>query len=253
MSLLSSWLWLVIALVPLIFLEGWVHRHLQGIWLLLVRDADLALVLYSLLMLPGVLVHEASHWIVATLLGVRAGAFSVVPERLPDGTLRLGYVETEHVDPLRESLIGAAPLLAGAAVIIFVSYTRLGVDLLAAALERGDLLAMGQAIRAMTSLSNFWLWLYLVFTVSNSMLPSASDRRAWWPVLLTLAVFTALLLAFGLGPVLLQTLGSPLNSGTRALAAAFSITVGLNLILAPVLWLVESGLIRLTGMKVEYR
>jgi hypothetical protein len=253
MHLLSSWLWLIIALLPLIFLERWIHRHLQGIWLLLVRDADLALILYSLLMLPGVLVHEASHWIAATLLGVRAGRFSVVPERLPDGTLRLGYVETEHVDPLRESLIGAAPLLAGAAVIIFVGYTRLGVELLGAALARGDLLAMGQAVRDMTGLSNFWLWLYLIFTVSNSMLPSASDRRAWWPVLVTLAVFTALLFAFGLGPVLLQTLANPLDTGTRALAAAFSITVGLNIVLAPLLWLLETGLIRLTGLKVEYQ
>jgi len=86
MSLLTSWLWLVISLVPLIVLERWIHRHLQGVWLLLVRDADLALILYSLLMLPGVLVHEASHWVAATLLGVKAGRFSVVPERLPDDT-----------------------------------------------------------------------------------------------------------------------------------------------------------------------
>src|SRR6266849_3790828 len=142
MSLLTAWLWLVVSLLPLIVLERWVHRHLQGIWLLLVRDADLALILYSLLMLPGVLVHEASHWLAATLLGVRAGRVSVVPERLPDGTLRLGYVETEHVDALREALIGAAPLLAGAAVIIFVGYSRLGVEPLGAALGRGDLLGM---------------------------------------------------------------------------------------------------------------
>src|SRR6185295_7232489 len=154
MSILSAWFWLLLSLLPLIFLERWVHRHLQGIWLLLFRDPDLALIMYSLLMLPGVILHEGSHWIAATLLGVRAGRFSVVPERLPDGTLRLGYVETEHADPLREALIGAAPLLAGAAVIIFVGYTRLGVDLLAAALAQGDLLGMGQALKAMTGLSN---------------------------------------------------------------------------------------------------
>jgi hypothetical protein len=253
MPLLASWLWLILALLPLVFLERWIHRHIQGIWLLLVRDPDLALILYSLLMLPGVLVHEASHWVAATVLGVRAGRFSIVPERLPDGTLRLGYVETEHVDPLREALIGAAPLVAGAAAIIFVGYSRLGVEPVGGALARGDLLAIAQAVGAMTGLPNFWLWLYLIFTVSNSMLPSASDRRAWWPVVVTLIVFTALLFAFGLGPVLLQTLASPLDTATRALAAAFSITVGLNLVLSPILWLLEVGLIRLTGLKVEYQ
>jgi hypothetical protein len=253
MSLLTAWLWLVVSLLPLIVLERWVHRHLQGIWLLLVRDADLALILYSLLMLPGVLVHEASHWLAATLLGVRAGRVSVVPERLPDGTLRLGYVETEHVDALREALIGAAPLLAGAAVIIFVGYSRLGVEPVGAALARGDLLSMTRAARDMTGLPNFWLWLYLIFTVSNSMLPSASDRRAWWPVLTTLVVFTVLLFAFGLGPMLLQTLGDPFDVATRALAAAFTITVGLNVALAPLIWLLELALIRVTGLKVEYQ
>jgi len=253
MPLLSAWLWLVLAFVPLMFLERWVHRHLQGIWLLVVRDPDLALVLYSLLMLPGVLVHEASHWVAATVLGVRAGRMSVVPERMPDGTLRLGYVETEHVDPLREALIGAAPLIAGAAVIVFVGYSRLGVVPVGQALAQGDLLGVVQAAATMTGLPNFWLWLYLIFTVSNSMLPSASDRRAWWPVLATLAALTVLLLAFGLGPLLMQAVGAPLDTATRALAAAFSITVGLDVVLAPFIWLFEHGLIRLTGLKVEYQ
>ena len=58
-------------------------------------------------------------------------------------------------------------------------------------------------------------------------------------MLLTLAVFTALLFAFGLGPVLLQTVTNPLDTATRALAAAFSITVGLNLVFAPLLWLAQ--------------
>ncbi|MEP7358411.1 MAG: hypothetical protein ABI847_14285, partial [Anaerolineales bacterium] len=87
MAILSAWFWLLLTLLPLVFLERWVHRHLQGIWLLLFRDPDLALIMYSLLMLPGVILHEGSHWLAATMLGVRAGRFSVVPERLPDGTL----------------------------------------------------------------------------------------------------------------------------------------------------------------------
>lgn len=253
MALLSSWLWLVIALAPLVLLERWIHRHLQGVWLLLVRDPDLALILYSLLMLPGVLVHEASHWVAATMLGVRAGRMSVVPQRLPDGTLRLGYVETEHVDPLREALIGAAPLVAGAAVIVFIGYSRLGVAPVGQALARGDLLGVAQAVEVMTGLPNFWLWLYLIFTVSNSMLPSESDRRAWWPVLAVLAVFTALLLALGVGPLLVETLGEALDAATRALAAAFTITIGLNVVLVPVVWLIETALIRLTGLKIDYQ
>jgi hypothetical protein len=252
MSILSAWFWLLLSLLPLIFLERWVHRHLQGIWLLLFRDPDLALIMYSLLMLPGVILHEGSHWLAATVLGVRAGRFSVVPERLPDGTLRLGYVETEHADPLREALIGVAPLLLGAAAIIFIGYSRLGVAPMGAALALGDLLGAGTALSSMTRLPNFWLWLYLVFTISNSMLPSASDRRAWLPVVITLVVLTTLIFYVGLGAALMEALAQPLDTAMRALASAFTITVCLDLVIMPFIWLFERGLTRLTGLKVEY-
>ena len=111
MPLLGSWFWLLLSLFPLVFLERWVHRHLQGIGMLIFRHDDIALVFYSLLMLPGVSVHEGSHWLAATFLGARTGRFSLVPERTLNGTLRLGYVETEKVDLVREALIGAAPLI----------------------------------------------------------------------------------------------------------------------------------------------
>jgi hypothetical protein len=241
--MLTSWLWLLVILFPLILLERWIHRHLQGIWLLIFRDPDLALIVYSVIMLPGVILHEGSHWLIATLLGVRTGRFSVIPERMPDGTLRLGFVETEKVDVVREALIGAAPLIFGSAVIILVGYGRLGVGPVGEALARGDVLGTMQGVQAMTRLPDFWLWLYGVFTISNSMLPSASDRRAWLPV----GLFDA-----GFGPVLIQTLAGPLDAALRALAAAFTLTVALNLCFAPLIWLVERGIMRLTGMRVDY-
>ena len=252
MPLFASWLWLLLSVIPLVFLERWIHRHLQGIWLLVLRDPDLALIVYSLLMLPGVLLHEGSHWLAATVLGVRAGHFSVIPERMPDGTLRLGYVETEKTDFLREAIIGAAPLITGAAAIIFVGYSRLGLGLVGEALAQGDLLGVAQSVGAITRLPDFWLWLYFVFAVSNSMLPSASDRRAWWPLTMAVALLVGVLMAAGLGAVLIATFSRPVDLALRALAAAFLMTVGLNLFFAPLIWLVERGVMRLTGLKVEY-
>jgi hypothetical protein len=222
------------------------------LWLLIFRDADLALVVYSLSMLPGVLLHEGSHWAAATLLGVRAGHFSVIPERMEDGTLRLGYVETQKVDFFREALIGAAPLIVGSAAIIFVSYVWLGVRPVGEALVRGDLLGIALGLQAMTHAADFWLWLYFIFTVSNSMLPSASDRRAWWPVLIVIAVLTLFLFYAGLGSVLIATLWPAVEAAARALASAFTLTVGLNLFFAPLIWLAERGVMRVTGLKVEY-
>ena len=88
---------LCIVLVLLVISERWINRHLQGIWLLIFRDPDIAMITYSLTVLPGVILHEGSHWVVATLIGVRTGRFSVFPERTTDGHLRLGFVETETV------------------------------------------------------------------------------------------------------------------------------------------------------------
>jgi hypothetical protein len=251
-TLLSAWAWLLAALAPLVLLERWIHRHLQGIFLLVSRDADISVLIYSLLMLPGVLVHETSHWVAATLLFVRAGRFSVIPRRLPNGTLRLGYVETERTDIVREALIGAAPLVFGTLAIIFVGYSRLGVGPVGQAAARGDLAGMLAAASAMTGQADFWLWLYLVFTIANSMLPSASDRRAWLPVLAGAVFITGLMFFAGLGPVLVSHLAAPLEVATRAVAAGFSLTVGLDLLFVPLIWLVEKGLVRLTGLKVEY-
>ncbi len=252
MPFVVSWLWLLLVLIPLILLERWIHRHLQGVWLLIFREADVALIVYSLVMLPGVILHEGSHWLMATLLLVRTGHFSVVPERMPDGTLRLGYVETAKVDFIREALIGAAPLVFGSVVIVLVGYGRLEVGPVGEALARGDLLTVTQDLQAMTRVPDFWLWLYFVFTVSNSMLPSASDRRAWLPVSLLITALGGVLLYAGFGSVLMETLAGPLDAAVRALAAAFTITVGLDLFLAPLIWLAERGLMRLTGMKVDY-
>jgi hypothetical protein len=246
------WLWLLAVFVPLVLLERWVHRHVQGVWLLVFRHHDVAMVLYSIVMLPGVLIHETSHWLMATVLGARTGRFSVVPERLPDGTLRLGYVETEHTDLVREALIGVAPLLAGSTIVMAVSYGLLGVGPLGDALARGDLGAALQHLQIVLTAPDAWLWIYLVFTVSNSMLPSASDRRAWLPLLAFVGILLAALLYAGFDALVFDLFTGPVDAAVRSLAAAFTITVALDVIFVPFIWLIEQGMMRLTGLKVDY-
>jgi hypothetical protein len=97
-----------------------------------------------------------------------------------------------------------------------------------------------------------WLWLYLLFAVSNSMLPSASDRRAWLPVLAVMAIVAGVLVYAGFSSVLLNVATGPLEAAIRALASAFTITVILDVFCLPPLLILERGLSRLTGLKVEY-
>jgi hypothetical protein len=252
MSLLSAWLWLFLTLVPLLFLERWIHRHLQGIFLLLTRDHDLATVLYSALFLPGVALHEGSHWIMAKALGVRTARVSLWPRRQPDGTLRLGFVETEKVDFVREALIGLAPLVAGCVAVVLIGSWRLAVGPVGEAIAVGDVLGIGQGVIASLQRADSLIWLYLLFVISNSMMPSQSDRRAWLPLTIMLTLAGVALYYVGAVPLVMQGVGEPLAAGVRVIATAFSITIGVNLIIIPVVWLIEKAIIRATGLQINY-
>ena len=252
MTQLSGLFWFVTMVVPLIFLQRLLHREIQAVFLILTRDARITMGIFSLIFLPGVFLHELSHFVMAKILRVPTGRFSLLPQPLPDGRLQLGYVETGRADMLRDSLIGAAPLIVGVAAIIFMGYSRLGVGPVGEALARGDLLAALAAAQSMGDRPDFWLWVYLTFTVANSMLPSASDRRAWGPVLLVAAGVTALMFYAGFGPMLVDSLSGVLERAAGALAAGFSLTVGLNLLILPLLLLLEWVVMRLTGLKVNY-
>lgn len=252
MSLLTAWVWLFFALMPLLLLERWIHRHMQGIGLLLTRDHDLASVLYAAVFFPGVALHETSHWLMAKLLGVKTARISLWPRRLPDGTLRLGYVETAKVDVVREALIGVAPLVAGSAAVVLIGSSRLAVDALGAAIAAGDAAAIVRGAASSFRSADSLIWLYLIFAVSNSMMPSASDRRAWLPVSAMLILVGVALYYLGAAPLVLQSVGEPVASGVRVVASAFTITLGVDAIIMPLLWLAERGLVRLTGLRINY-
>src|SRR5512142_3077223 len=116
---------------PLLFAQRWLHREIQWVFLLLTRSQALALGLFSLLFFPGVLLHELSHFLMARLLGVRTGRFSLLPSLVEGGKLRLGFVETAEADLVRDALIGAAPLITGGAAVAYLGITHLGLTALA--------------------------------------------------------------------------------------------------------------------------
>ncbi len=252
MSLIAAWFWLFLSLLPLLVLERWIHRHVQGIGLLLTRDPDLATVFYAALFFPGVFLHEGSHWLMAKLLGVRTARMSLFPRRQHDGTLRLGFVETERVDFLREALIGGAPLIAGTAAVVAIGWWRLAVGSLGAALAAGDAAGIARGFANSLTSADSLIWLYFIFTISNSMMPSGSDRRAWVSVTTALIIVAVALYYAGAAPLVLQSVGEPLAAGVRVMASAFSITIGVDLLMLPLIWLIEKGIVRVTGVQINY-
>ncbi len=115
------------------------------------------IVIYSLaaLFLPGTVIHEAAHVLVANLLLVPTGKVEFLP--VSEGeVVKLGSAEVAQTDFIRRALIGFAPVLVGVMLLIITLY----------------FLSQSSA-----SLS-FWVNLLLLiglFEVSNTMFSSKKD------------------------------------------------------------------------------
>ena len=244
-SLVTSLVWLVASLALFLVVQRWLHRQIQLLFYLLTRRINLALTLFALLFLPGVLLHEASHFVVARLLGVRTRRFSLIPQVTLDARLRLGYVETAKADVFRDTLIGAAPLLTGGTVVALLGIYQLGLASLFSLAGQGQWDAFWAALAAVPDHPDFWLWFYLAFTISSMMLPSPSDRQAWLPVVGLVAVITIVALLVGAGPWLADNVAPGLLQGLQVIATVFGISLALHLALGAPVGLLRAGLARI--------
>jgi hypothetical protein len=247
---IDGFVWLLLLFGPLLFLQRSLHREIQGVFLLITRRPDISLALFSLLFFPGVLLHEASHFLMSRVLGVPTGRVSLLPRPMENGRLQLGYVETGRADIFRDALIGMAPLITGGICVALTGMRGLGLDSMWTAIVSGQGESLGVALRTVAERPDFWLWFYLTFVISSTMLPSASDRRAWLPLLLVFSILLGVVLLAGAGPWLVEHLAPPLNSGLGALAAVFGISVVVHtLILIPV-WAVRKLISKVTRLQV---
>jgi hypothetical protein len=242
--------WLVLLLAALAFLQRRLHFETQALFLLLTRRPEIALVLFSLLLFPGVLLHEASHFLAARLLGVRTGRFSLLPRPMPGGRLQLGYVETSQSDPVRDALIGSAPFLVGGLFVAYAGLAPLSLPDVWEPLSQGQLVEFWTRLFALPARPDFYLWFYLTFAVSSTMLPSPSDRRAWLPILVLVLLLVGLALLAGAGPWMVTHLAPRLNQGMRALGMMFAISASVHLAILLPLWVLRSSLAQLFGLRV---
>lgn len=252
---LTPIIWLVLVLPVLLLLQRWIHRHLRGLAYLVTGRMQWAILIYAIVLFPGVVLHELSHWLVARLVGVRTGAISLLPQVQKDGTLRLGYVEyyrSRSLDPVRESLIGGAPLVSGATAILMIGLHIFDINSLSAAVQSDSLDVLSSALTELFTAPDFLVWLYLIFAISNAMMPSPSDRRAWPLFFILLAVAGVVLYVLDVQQVILSGLVGPITVLFGYLALAFSLAVGVDLVFIFVIYLLENLISRLRGVELVY-
>jgi len=244
-------LWFILTLLPLVILQRLLHREIQAVLLITTRNSQLTVGLFSILFLPGVFLHELSHFVVAKILRVRTGKTSLIPKSLPNGRLQMGYVETAQTDIIRDSLIGLAPLVAGSLFIAYAGLNRLGLGALLNVLANGQIDLFWKGLALLPQANDFFLWFYLAFTVSSTMMPSESDRHAWLPLGLWTVGLLALGLFAGAGAWMLENIAPLLNNFLGSVATLFGLSVALHtLLLLPTL-LLHRIISRVTGMDVK--
>lgn len=249
--MLGEWaplIWLAVTLLPLFLMKSWINQHIQGLGLLLFGDSQVAMMVYFLALLPGIVVHEVSHWLAATLLGVKTGKISLGPAKKRRGQMRFGSVKVAQADPLRDSLIGLAPLIGGSIAILLIANLAFGI----AQLSELSLSQVPARILAYTGAPDAWLWLYLIFAISNAMLPSEADRRPWPSLLIFLALVAAVSYFTGWVPRLPEGTKPLILHGVDRLSYAFGLTLLVDAFFMTIIYLLEGTAGWIMGKRVEY-
>jgi hypothetical protein len=97
---------------------------------------------------------------------------------------------------------------------------------------------------------DFWLWFYLTFTISSTMMPSTSDRQAWLPLGLLVIGLVGVAILAGAGTWMLTNLAPRFNQVLRTLAMIFALSGILHVLLILPFLLLHAILARITGIDV---
>lgn len=145
--------------------------------------------LLSFLFLPGVIIHELSHFLAAVILFVPVGDMEFTPKINPSG-LKLGSVEIAKTDPIRRSVIGFAPVFAGLMIVIGIVYFFSSNILF---FKEKDAYVFVSAVLGTV---------YLLFAISNTMFSSKADMEGTIEILITLLIVFIAAYIFGFRPSL---------------------------------------------------
>lgn len=162
----------------LFILSRTLQKRLSQFLYTLTRNIKWSVYFMAIIFLPGTLLHEIAHYLMAHILFVPAGHIELMP-KLEGNSVKLGSVLIGKTDPFRRLLIGIAPFLTGTTVILFVL--------------------------TLTQQQNLWtnIWvsigiLYILFEVGNTMFSSKKDLEGAIFVIIFVISLSLVSFLFGL-------------------------------------------------------
>lgn len=157
LNLLSLFLLLFILFLLSRKISSYIYKSVYVI----TKSKNFALGVLLVFQLPGTTIHELSHFIMASILRVPTRELTIIPKVEEGGEVKAGKLLYDSVDPLRQTLIGLAPMIIGLIIIYLI----------------GKFLLQNQSsIRQLTDYQlSIFLGFYLLFITSFTMFSSKKD------------------------------------------------------------------------------
>ena len=228
------------------------HRHIFKVGWLLTHSHQITTVLYYIIFLPGVLLREAGRWLAAGLLNVRADRSIQLPQKPEIGKLELNFIKlAPKAHPVKRVIIAAVPLVLGLPTLWMIAVNAFKLETILNIAAPGQLDDVARAASTLVAQADFWLWFYLAFTISNTMLPTIPvDLRGWRRIGAAALPVIIIALVLGISQAFAADAGTQL---LNSLALILSLTTLINIFMVIVLGTAEALIERLTGHSAAFQ
>jgi hypothetical protein len=223
---------------------------------LVTKQYQTTTIIYYAFFLPGIILHEFVYWMVAGFLNVRADRVLAWPEKQEIGQLKLNFIKlSKNVGPIKLAVISTAPLIFGLAVVWLIANNVFHIEGFLKIMGSGELTDVSAAVRQLTATPDFWIWFYLTFTISNTMMPHTIQHlRGWWVIIGAIAAAAVVLIFLGAGnQVLVNNLGGPVNNSLNILSGTLLVIMGIDIFMVGVLGTIEALIERVTGDSATFK
>ncbi|CAN5405388.1 hypothetical protein BH10CHL1_BH10CHL1_46690 [soil metagenome] len=230
---------LVLSFLVLAWLSWQISRHLRLLVVYITGSVDFSTVIFFLILLPGIIIHEAAHWITAYILGLKPSQFRVWPKS-QGRFIGLGSVKVRRGNLWQDNLVGLAPLIIGSSLLALIGQRIFFADQISTAVLQGRWIEALQDFWQVLSTADGALWAYLLFVIGNAMMPSVSDRESLKPLLLYVVLAALLYFVIGLPLSSLAAVLDRIRPTIEDLTGAFIFTIILDGIILIVIYLLEA-------------
>ncbi len=143
----------LIEIILIYFISRVLIRELFYVFSKFIKNTNLVYYLLALIFLPGTLIHELAHFLVALFLLLPVRELTIFPT-IEDNEIKLGEVRFVKKDVFRGILVGIAPVFFGTASLIAIFYFQL--------IKNNNLIVD-------------LILFYLIFAISSNMFSSKKD------------------------------------------------------------------------------